>query len=187
MNSEIHIATSQRVDAELQRPKLLIPDIQLSKVRPAAYYIQRAKAVTVDSERKRKESSLSSMKVRRTLSPTTTLSQKSLSVLRHRRSKTREETVIPLTTEESLARSFPEWLLNDREFLNLVAQPTTTIQARVAETCRKLWKRRTVKENEELLCYITSLEFFKPIPNGLVRRAIDKMITVTCAAGEACN
>eukprot|EP00359_Climacostomum_virens_P006390 CAMPEP_0204901046 /NCGR_PEP_ID=MMETSP1397-20131031/2841_1 /ASSEMBLY_ACC=CAM_ASM_000891 /TAXON_ID=49980 /ORGANISM="Climacostomum Climacostomum virens, Strain Stock W-24" /LENGTH=507 /DNA_ID=CAMNT_0052069321 /DNA_START=180 /DNA_END=1700 /DNA_ORIENTATION=+ len=188
MNSEILNAQTQRLSAELSRSKILLKDIQLSHPKPADFYIQKVKRSVKESEKSRRDLSNSPLKSSRKTLGASSITQRSISALRHSRPKSREsnayEGCLKLTTDESLQKSFPEWLLNKTEFLNHVKQPSTTVQARVAEACAKYSKKRTVKEKQEILDYVSKLEFFKTIPFSLLTRAIEKMTTVVYSPGQ---
>lgn len=184
--SDIQKANTNRAIAETTRTKFQYSEPRLSNPKPTQYFIQKAKETSEERQKKRLQATRSSLKMRPSRS-NFSLSSRSKSVtktIERSHEDHSPEAVRKYTSDESIQKMFPRWLLTDSEFVARVKELSSTSQTQIADTCAKPTKYRTSIEKEGLHSYISSLEFFKPMPSGVVRKACEKMKTTQFEEGE---
>mmetsp|Transcript_6318 Transcript_6318/g.10960 ORF Transcript_6318/g.10960 Transcript_6318/m.10960 type:complete len:545 (-) Transcript_6318:1743-3377(-) len=188
MVADLHKAMTERATAEFTRQKFQYSEPRLGNPKPADYFIEKARKSSEERHQKRLEASRSSLKLRPSAS-NFSLGVRSKSVARaFEQSKSSNdissETVHKYTSDESINKCFPRWLLKDSEFVSRVKEMGYSSQMKIAEACRKPTKFRTNIEKEGLLSYISEIEYFRAMPAGVIKKACDKMMTVEFKLGE---
>jgi hypothetical protein len=185
------IATEQRLLQEIQRPKYLFDELQISNVKPPSFFIKEARRrrSAVPSKREPMHRSFS-------VSRDTTLRETPVNRSSDQRTKdktSRNETPIKRKVGGSQLRSshefmqefYPDWLKSRQDFIEMYDKMKDKSGLDVADICSRISSHRSEDEREAVTQWLEHLECFRSLPKDTLKELSGRFNTAVFKQGQA--
>eukprot|EP00359_Climacostomum_virens_P010102 CAMPEP_0204911218 /NCGR_PEP_ID=MMETSP1397-20131031/9612_1 /ASSEMBLY_ACC=CAM_ASM_000891 /TAXON_ID=49980 /ORGANISM="Climacostomum Climacostomum virens, Strain Stock W-24" /LENGTH=501 /DNA_ID=CAMNT_0052081695 /DNA_START=577 /DNA_END=2079 /DNA_ORIENTATION=+ len=190
------MATERRLLAEIQRPKMLFEELNTSKVKPASFYIRKARRRrTTGSAKKLKRDTSMSFCVSRdpnSIPMTESPSNRNSPWLKEKTefpgdspAKRRVAATHFRTSQEFMQDFYPDWLKSRQEFLEVYGKMREKSGLNVAEICKRISSHRTDDEREAVTRWLEHLECFRDLPKENLKELSGRFNTVVFEPGDA--
>ena len=176
MKQEIQYQAHQRILKERYRPKILISEPSLSKLKRPQTYIKEARDKYLVKRAAKLNTTEETISTRATtLRPASSLQGHS-SMKKTRSQLSISSDVTPLA-DRSIA--IPDWLCERKDFQQTIKRMKTSEAMTPAQICEHESGERSPEEKRTLLTFLKELEFFTNLPGAVLGDVSDKMRTFT--------
>lgn len=177
MNEEMAKANELRLSKEIERPKMVIDDIKLTKPKPASFYITKARDNFINKITPR--TSISTEDRSKIFGPLFSTEVVRTSQKIKSKANNNSKTLEAPNQENIL----PDWLLERPDYQNTVKK-LMALDSNIHEIFAIPVGNRTEEEKKALYRWLSSVSFFSKVSADVIRRTCEKLTVQTFKSKE---